>query len=154
MSSLPSAPTRVPFWRDVRVLRWAFQLVVLALVFALLFWLYGNYQANVAKSSIPTNLRFLDNPSNFTIPGNDLDQSAPVRDAFYQGFLNTLQVAIAGIVFATILGTLVGIARLSKNFLVRTIAAAYVEVIRNIPLLLLLTFMNLAVVLQTFPRIE
>ena len=154
MSSLPSAPTRVPFWRDVRVLRWAFQLVVLALVFALLFWLYGNYQANVAKSSIPTNLRFLDNPSNFTIPGNDLDQSAPVRDAFYHGFLNTLQVAIAGIVFATILGTLVGIARLSKNFLVRTIAAAYVEVIRNIPLLLLLTFMNLAVVLQTFPRIE
>ena len=154
MSSLPSAPTRVPFWRDVRVLRWAFQLIVLALVFALLFWLYGNYQANVAKSSIPTNLRFLDNPSNFTIPGNDLDQSAPVRDAFYQGFLNTLQVAIAGIVFATILGTLVGIARLSKNFLVRTIAAAYVEVIRNIPLLLLLTFMNLAVVLQTFPRIE
>ena len=123
-------------------------------MFALLFWLYGNYQANVAKSSIPTNLRFLDNPSNFTIPGNDLDQSAPVRDAFYQGFLNTLQVAIAGIVFATILGTLVGIARLSKNFLVRTIAAAYVEVIRNIPLLLLLTFMNLAVVLQTFPRIE
>ena len=154
MSSLPSAPARVPLWRDVRVLRWAFQLVVLAVVLALLYWLYGNYQANVAKSSIPTNLRFLDNPANFTIPGNDLDQSAPVRDAFYQGFLNTLQVAIVGIVFATILGTLVGIARLSQNFILRTIAAAYVEVIRNIPLLLLLTFMNLAVVLQTFPRIE
>ena len=55
---------------------------------------------------------------------------------------------------ATVLGTLVGIARLAKNFLVRTLAAAYVEIVRNLPLLVLLTFMNLAVVLQTFPRIE
>ena len=154
MSSLPSTPTKPPLWRDIRVLRWAFQLLVLALVIAFVYWLYGNYQTNVARSSIPTDLRFLDNPANFTMPGNDLDQSQPVRDAFVQGFYNTLRVSIVGILLTTVLGTLVGIARLSKNFMVRTFATAYVELIRNIPLLLLLTFMNLAVILQTFPRIE
>ena len=154
MSSLPSAPAKVPIWRDVRVLRWLFQIAVLAIVGLILYWIWGNYQTNVERSSVQTDLRFLDNPASFTIPGNDFDQSSPVRAAFVQGFLNTIQVAIVGIFFATILGTLVGIARLSKNLVVRSIAAAYVEVIRNLPLLLLLTFMNLAVVLQTFPRIE
>ena len=154
MSSLPSAPPKPPLWRDIRVLRWAFQILVLAIVVGIIYWLYGNYQTNIAKSSIPTDLRFLDNPTSFTIPGNDLNQSQPVRDAFVQGFYNTLRVAIVGILLTTVLGTLVGIARLSKNFMVRLVATSYVELIRNIPLLLLLTFMNLAVVLQTFPRIE
>lgn len=154
MSPLTAASTKTPPWRDIRVLRWLFQLVVLAIVLGILFWLYSNYQVNISKSKIPTDLRFLSNPANFTFPGQEFDQSAPVRAAFVQGFYNTLRVAIAGIILAIALGTLVGMARLSKNFLVRAVATAYVEVIRNIPLLLLLTFMNLAVVLQTFPRIE
>ena len=154
MSPLTAASTKTPPWRDIRVLRWLFQLVVLAIVVGILFWLYSNYQVNISKSKIPTDLRFLSNPANFTFPGPEFDQSAPVRAAFVQGFYNTLRVAIAGIILAIALGTLVGMARLSKNFLVRAVATAYVEVIRNIPLLLLLTFMNLAVVLQTFPRIE
>lgn len=154
MSPLTAASTKTPPWRDIRVLRWLFQLVVLAIVVGILFWLYSNYQINISKSKIPTDLRFLSNPANFTFPGQEFDQSAPVRAAFVQGFYNTLRVAIAGIILAIALGTLVGMARLSKNFLVRAVATAYVEVIRNIPLLLLLTFMNLAVVLQTFPRIE
>ncbi|MGA1752319.1 MAG: amino acid ABC transporter permease [Pontimonas sp.] len=146
--------TKTPFWRDVRVLKWVFQLVVLGIVIGVIFWLYSNYQINVQKSKIPTDLRFLDNPANFTFPGQDFDQSSPVRAAFIQGFYNTLRVSIVGILLAIFIGTLVGMARLSKNFLVRTVAGAYVEVLRNLPLLLLLTFMNLAVVLQTFPRIE
>lgn len=153
-TSPPGASSRIPIWRNVRFLRVLFQLAVLAVVGAILAWLWNNYQLNVARSSIPTNLDFLDNPANFTIPGNDFDQSQPVRAAFVEGFFNTLQVAVVGILLATVLGTLVGIGRLAKNFLVRKIAAAYVEVIRNLPLLVLLTFMNLAVVLQTFPRIE
>ena len=154
MSPLTAVSAKPPVWRDVRVLKWLFQLVVLGIVIAILAWLYNNYQVNVARSKIPTDLRFLDNPANFTFPGQDFDQSSPVRAAFVQGFYNTLRVSIVGILLAILLGTLVGMARLSKNFLVRTVAAAYVEVIRNLPLLLLLTFMNLAVVLQTFPRIE
>ena len=152
--SLPSAPSRPPIWRDVRVLRWLFQIVVLLALAGILFWIYGNYQQNISKSAIPTDFKFLDNPANFTIPGNDFDQSSRVAAAFVQGFINTLQVAFVGIFFATILGTLVGIGRLSKNLLVRATATGFVELVRNLPLLLLLTFMNLAVVLQTFPRIE
>ena len=155
MSPLTGVPAqKTPVWRNVRVLRWVFQIVVLAVVVGIIYWLYNNYQVNVSRSKIPTDYRFLDNPTNFTIPGNDLDQSQPVRDAFVQGFYNTLRVSIVGIIFAIILGTIIGMARLSKNFLVRTVAGAYVELIRNLPLLVLLTFMNLAVVLQTFPRIE
>jgi general L-amino acid transport system permease protein len=154
VSPLTGVSAKPPVWRDVRVLKWVFQIAVLAVVIAIVAWLYNNYQVNVARSKIPTDLRFLDNPANFTFPGQDFDQSSPVRAAFIQGFYNTLRVSIVGILLAILLGTLVGMARLSKNFLVRTVAAAYVEVIRNLPLLLLLTFMNLAVVLQTFPRIE
>jgi len=154
VSPLTGVSAKTPFWRDVRVLKWIFQLVVLGAVIGVIFWLYSNYQINVQKSKIPTDLRFLDNPANFTFPGQDFDQSSPVRAAFIQGFYNTLRVSIVGILLAIFIGTLVGMARLSKNFLVRTVAGAYVEVIRNLPLLLLLTFMNLAVVLQTFPRIE
>ena len=154
MSPLTGVSAKTPFWRDVRVLKWVFQLVVLGVVIGVIFWLYSNYQINVQKSKIPTDLRFLDNPANFTFPGQDFDQSSPVRAAFIQGFYNTLRVSIVGILLAIFIGTLVGMARLSRNFLVRTVAGAYVEVLRNLPLLLLLTFMNLAVVLQTFPRIE
>jgi len=153
--SLPTtAPKRIPPWRDVRVVRWIFQLGILLFVVSVLYWLWNNYQLNVAQSRIPTNFRFLDNPASFTMPGNALDQSAPVRRAFVQGFYNTLRVSIVGILLALLLGTLVGIGRLSKNFVVRTVTGAYVEILRNLPLLLLLTFMNLAVVLQFFPRIE
>ena len=154
MSPLTTVSTKPPFWRDIRILKWAFQFSVLAVVLAIIFWLYGNYQENVAKSRIPTGLDFLDNPASFTIPGSSFDQSSPVRAAFVQGFINTLRVSIIGIVLAILLGTVIGMARLSKNFLVRSVASVYVEVFRNLPLLVLLTFMNLAVVIQTFPRIE
>lgn len=154
MSPLSSVRTKPKFWRDVRFLRLVFQLLVLAAVFGVIYWVYGNYQTNVERSAVPTDFGFLDNPASFTIPGTDFDQSAPVSAAFVRGFQNTMLVAIVGILFSTIVGTLVGIARLSKNFLVKTLASAYVEIIRNLPLLLLITFMNLAVVLQTFPRIE
>ena len=154
MSPLSSVSASPKFWRDVRVLRWVFQIFVLGVVFAIIYWVYGNYQANVERSSVPTSFDFLENPASFTIPGTDFDQSSPVSAAFVRGFQNTMLVAIVGILFSTIVGTLVGIARLSKNFIVKSLASAYVEIIRNLPLLLLITFMNLAVVLQTFPKIE
>lgn len=154
MSPLVGVPSKTPLWRDVRVLKWVFQLAVLALFLGIIAWLYNNYQVNIAKSKIPTGLEFLDNPASFTMPGSDFNQSSPVWSAFVQGFYNTLRISIVGTILAISLGTLVGMARLSKNFLVRMVAGAYVEVIRNLPLLVLLTFMNLAVVLQTFPRIE
>ncbi|MEM9517211.1 MAG: ABC transporter permease subunit, partial [Actinomycetota bacterium] len=145
--------TRVPLWRDVRVLRWAGQLAIVAVVAAAIAWLYGNYTENASRLNIPTNFDFLDNPTAFEITGNSLSQNAPVRDALYQGFLNTLRVSIAGIIAATLLGTLIGVARLSNNWIVNRLAAVYVEAVRNIPLALFLIFGLLVVVLGVFPPI-
>ncbi len=144
---------RVPLWRDVRILKWVLQLAIVALVVAFLVWLYGNYTENASRQNIPTNLDFLDNPANFRITGNPLPQTAPVRDALYEGFLNTLRVSVAGIIAATVLGTLIGVARLSKNWLVSKFAAVYVEAVRNVPLALFLVAGLLIVVLGVFPAI-
>ncbi len=130
----PTVTRRVPLWRDVRVIRWIVQLAVVAVVAAIVIWLYGNYTRNAEQANIPTNFDFLDNPASFQITGNSLSQSAPVRDALIEGLLNTLRVCVAGVIAATILGTLVGIGRLSRNWIVRKIATVYVEVVRNIPL--------------------
>src|SRR5215207_2839529 len=143
-STATSSRQRVPLWRDVRVLQWVFQLLVLAAVAAVVIWLVGNYTSNAARQNIPTNFDFLDNPASFEITGNELSQNAPVRDAFVQGFLNTLRVSIVGIVLATILGTIIGVGRLSGNWLVRTLSAAYVEAVRNVPLPLFVIFGALA----------
>ena len=145
---------RVPLWRDIRVLRWLFQLIIVALAAALIIWLYGNYTVNADRLNIPTDFGFLDNPTAFEITGNDLSQNAPTRDAFVEGFLNTVRVSVAGIVLATVLGTIVGIGRLSSNWLLRKIAATYVEVVRNIPLPLFVVLGLSAVVLAIFPRIQ
>ena len=107
MGPLTGVSARPPFWRDIRILKWVFQLSVLAIVLSLIFWLYGNYAENVAKSRIPTGLEFLENPASFTMPGSSFDQSSPVWAAFVQGFINTLRVAIIGIVLAITLGTII-----------------------------------------------
>jgi general L-amino acid transport system permease protein len=146
--------TRVPLWRDVRVLKWALQLIVVGLVVAVIVWLYGNYIDNTAEQNIPTDFGFLDNPANFQITGNELSANAPVGDALYQGLLNTLRVSIAGIVAATVLGTLIGIARLSRNWIVSKLATVYVEAVRNVPLALFVVAGLLVVVFGVFPTVQ
>jgi general L-amino acid transport system permease protein len=152
-ATLPSHG-RVPLWRDIRVLQWLFQLLVVAFAAAIVIWLYGNYTANADRQNIPTSFDFLDNPTAFEITGNELSQNAPVRDAIVQGFLNTLRISVAGVVFATVLGTIIGIGRLSRNWLVRKMATVYVEAVRNVPLPLFVVFGFLAVVLGVLPAIQ
>ncbi len=149
-----AATARPPLWRDVRVLQWVFQIAVVAVSLLLLFWLYDNYRVNSEEKNIPTDFGFLDNPASFTIPGNSMSQSAPVRDAMVEGLLNTLRVALAGVVAATVLGTIIGIARLSTNWVVNKMAASYVEAVRNIPLYIFLLFGNLVLILNVFPPIQ
>src|SRR5690606_9143437 len=129
-----AAPTRVPLWRDVRVLRWVVQIAIVGAVVAFLAWLYGNYLDQTREQNIPTNFDFLSNPASFQITGNSLSRNAPVRKALVEGLLNTLRVSVAGVVAATVLGTLIGIGRLSHNWVVRKLATVYVEGGRNIPL--------------------
>jgi general L-amino acid transport system permease protein len=143
----------VPLWRDVRVLKWAVQLAIVAVVVAVASWLWGNYTENAARANIPTGFDFLDNPASFQITGNSLSQNASVREALYQGLLNTLRVSVAGVIAATVLGTLVGVGRLSQNWIVRKISTVYVEVVRNIPLALFLVAGFVVVVLGVFPNI-
>jgi general L-amino acid transport system permease protein len=145
--------SRVPLWRNVNVLKWVAQLVVVGIVVAIVIWLYGNYTENASQQNIPTNFDFLDNPAAFQITGNSLSQSAPVRDALVEGLLNTLRIAVVGIIAATVLGTLIGIGRLSSNWIVKKLATVYVEAVRNIPLALFLTASVLVVVLGVFPQI-
>jgi general L-amino acid transport system permease protein len=154
MTAATTQHVRVPLWRDVRVLQWAFQLLVVGAVVALVVWVLGNYAANADRQGIPTGFDFLDNPASFEITGNDLSQNAPVRDAIVQGVLNTLRVSVAGVVLATVLGTVVGVARLSGNWVVRSLAFAYVEAVRNVPLPLFVVMGALAIVLGVFPRIQ
>ena len=153
MTPATAVPTRVPLWRDVRVLRWVLQLAALGATVALIAWLYGNYIEASRRQNLPTSFDFLDNPASFEITGNSLSRNAPVRKALIQGLLNTLRVSVAGIVVATVLGTLVGVGRLSRNWVVRKLATVYVEAVRNIPLPLFLVIGMLAVVLGVFPAI-
>jgi general L-amino acid transport system permease protein len=138
----------------VRVRRWAFQLGVLAAVVAIVAVLVDNVRDNSAQLGIPTGYGYLDNPAQFPIPDSDFRQTQPVRDALVEGLANTLRVSVLGIVLATVVGTLLGVARLSGNWLVRTAAALYVETIRNIPLLLIVIFSYLSLALTSFPRID
>jgi len=145
---------RPPPWRDVRVLAWAFQLAIVAGVVAFVAWLYDNFRVNSDRLNIPTGYEFLDQPAGFPIPGSDFRQTQPVRDALVEGFQNTLRLAITGIVLATIFGVLLGIARLSKNFIVRSASRVYVEFVRNVPLLAILFLLYTGVVLSAFPRVD
>ena len=149
-----SASGKIPFWRDIRVLRVLFQGVFLLGVILLLVVLYTNMLKGLRALGLTLNFNFLQNEAGFDISeGIRYDPSDMYLKAFWVGILNTLKVSIIGIVCATLLGLLFGIARLSSNWLIRTIAAVYVECFRNIPLLLQILFWYTAVVAQ-LPRVR
>ena len=120
----------------VRGILW--QVLLLVAVAAGGWYLFSNTQANLARSNIQVGFDFLTKEAGFEIAESliDYDATDTYGRAFLVGVGNTLYVALIGIVLATILGTFVGIARLSENWLIRKLASAYVEVMRNVPLLL------------------
>ncbi len=120
----------------VRGIFW--QVLLLAAVVAGGWYLFSNTQSNLARSNIQVGFDFLSKEAGFEIAESwiSFDASNSYGRAFLVGIGNTLYVALIGIVLATILGTIVGIARLSENWLVRKLASTYVEVMRNVPLLL------------------
>lgn len=136
------------------MLRVAVQIAAVAAAVAVVWVLVSNVQRNSDRLNIPTSFDYLDNPSQFTIPDTDFRQTQPVRDAIIVGLWNTVRISVAGIVLATLLGTLIGVARLSGNWLVRSAARVYVELVRNIPLYIIIVFSYGSLALVTFPRIE
>lgn len=150
-ASHATAAAKPPPWRDIRTLTWLFQIAVIAIVIAIAAWLLDNFRVNSDRLNLPANFNYLEQPAGFPVPGSDFRQTQPVRDALVEGLFNTLRLAVTGIVLATVLGTLLGIARLSQNFLVRKSAQVYVEFVRNVPLLVLLTLFYAAVALNALP---
>jgi general L-amino acid transport system permease protein len=149
----PTATTRPPPWRDVRILRLAFQLGAVVAVGAFLAYLYDNLTANQRALGIETSFDFLEQQAGFRIAYSDFSPGSTVLEAMLVGLRNTITVALLGIVLTLILGTLVGIARLSSNWLVRRAAGVYVEAVRNVPPLLVIVFVNSAF-LATLPPID
>jgi general L-amino acid transport system permease protein len=145
----------VPFWRDVRVLRVIGQVVFLLLIAAGLWWLLNNLQNNLQAIGLRIGFDFLKDTAGFPISeGLRYDPTDVNGYAFWVGIVNTLRVAVIGIVLATVIGTVIGVARLSSNWLVRKLAAIYVETIRNIPLLVQLFFWYFAVMVTALPMVK
>jgi general L-amino acid transport system permease protein len=125
---------------DVRAV--LYQVLVIGVVGFVVWYLISNTMANLETRKIATGFGFLGREAGLPI-GEALVEYTPADTyarALYVGLLNTLRVAVLGIIFATILGTIIGIARLSRNWLVAQSARVYVEVMRNLPLLLQLLF--------------
>lgn len=150
----PVGFVRPPFWRDVKVLRIVAQVAAGVGAVAFLWYLWNNLTTNLTEASVPTDFDFLAQPAGVTVTGNpDFQRSDPIWAIILVGIKNTFALAIVGIPLLTILGTLIGIARLSTNWLVRKAATVYVETLRNIPPLIVIIFTSSAVILS-LPRIQ
>ena len=150
----PRPPPRRRFFaalgpNELKGLFW--QVLVVGIAVAVLIFLWSNTVTNLSARRITTGFAFLGREAGMPIADSLLAYNP--RDsylwAFVVGVANTLRVAVIGIVLATTLGTLIGISRLSANWLLSRFAAVYVEVLRDIPLLLQLLFWY--VLMQALP---
>jgi len=123
-----------------------FQIVTVGLIVALFYSMANNLSDNVQSRGIVTGYSFLDGRAGFDILpflGNyilDFSPNSSNLDVFYVGMINTFVCAIVGIILSTIFGLIIGIARLSNNFLISRLANGYIELFRNIPILLQILF--------------
>ena len=141
------APAKPPFWRDPEKRALIFQGVFLALVLYVIFLLVRNTLSNLDARGISTGFDFLNTTTGFKIAETLIEytESSTYLDVFFVGLFNTILVSVVGIIFATMLGFTMGVARLSNNWLIARLAAIYVDTLRNIPLLLQLFFWYFAV---------
>ncbi len=139
-------------WNDPVIRGWVFQLVVVGLVGLLAWFLVSNTVENLERQKIASGFSYLDREAGFEI-GDSMIAYSPADTygrAILVGALNTLKVAILGIILATILGTMIGVGRLSPNWLLAKICEGYVEMFRNVPLLLWL-FLFYKMISEAFP---
>jgi general L-amino acid transport system permease protein len=135
-------PARASLIYDPKARGIFFQVVLMALLALGLWWIVGNTVENLHRSHIATGFGFLKGRAGFDISNHLIDYSSDSSYgmALVVGVINTAVVAAAGIVTATIIGFLVGIGRLSNNWLIRKLATVYIEIFRNIPPLLVILF--------------
>ena len=132
----------IPIWRHERIIRWAAQIVSGVVVVALVAWFFFNIANAIEDRNIPFGFSFLDRAYQTPIGQHFLpfDPSNEFRYALVVAATNTLIVAIVGIILAIALGIVVGVARLSGNWIVSKVATVYIEFFRNVPLLVQLFF--------------
>lgn len=147
--------TSVAWWRDERKRAIIWQLVVIALLLLAIAFIVNNMIVNLRTLGIPLGFDFLDSTAGFAISFSmiPVDLNSTIGRLILSGMLNTLLASAIAIVFATILGFLVGVMRLSHNFLVSRIATVYVETLRNVPLLVQLLFWYVAIG-RLFPNVR
>jgi general L-amino acid transport system permease protein len=145
----------IPFWRDERVLKAVAQVVSAIVVVGFLYFFFRNVLAAAEARGLGLGYDFLQYSSGMPL-GESLipyDPSNSYGYAFLVGILNTLKVAVVGVVLATVLGTITALARISGNWLLSKIATVYIEIIRNIPLLAQL-FVWYFAVFQKLPAVR
>jgi general L-amino acid transport system permease protein len=155
MERRAAAKPRSALLHDPKVRSIAVQLLLCAAIAFLVYAAFTNAVENLERANIASGFGFWHHIAGFDISQTLIpySETSTYGRAFWVGLLNTLLVASLGIVLATILGFLIGIARLSRNFLVARIATGYVELVRNIPLLLQLFFWYNAV-LKALPSVR
>ena len=147
--------TSIPFYRDERVLKIIAQVISTIIIIGFLVWAVLNFLKAAEARNMTLTFGFLKEAAGFPIsnPPIEYEPSMSFGRAFFVGLVNTLIVSSTGIVAATILGTLVALARLSSNWLLSRIALVFIEFNRNIPLLVLL-FILYFVVFQNLPQVK
>ena len=146
-SQFPSKPR---FWNDAKVRAIVFQVLVSLGVAGFLIYTTYNTLHNMEARGISTGFGFLSRPAGFGIAQTLIEYTeaeSTYGRTFVVGLLNTILVSGLGVILATILGFIIGVARLSKNWLIAKLAEAYIEIFRNIPLLLQILFWYFAVFL-------
>jgi general L-amino acid transport system permease protein len=144
--------TKVAPWNDPVIRGWVFQIAVVGLVALLAWFLVSNTIENLQRQKIASGFHYLEREAGFEI-GDTMIAYSPASTyarAIFVGMLNTLKVAVIGIFLSTILGTMVGVGRLSPNWLLAKICECYVEMFRNVPLLLWL-FLIYKLISEAFP---
>ena len=143
---------KVAPWNDPVIRGWVFQIIVVGLVAGLAWYLVSNTIENLARQKIASGFDYLGREAGFEI-GDTMISYSPASTyarAIWVGILNTLRVAVLGVILSTILGTLLGVGRLSPNWLLSKICEWYVEAFRNVPLLLWL-FLFYKLISEAFP---
>jgi general L-amino acid transport system permease protein len=145
----------VAFWNDAKIRGIIYQIVAFLLVVLFVWWVIGNTVENLKRANIASGFGFLSNRAGFDISESLIQYTSDSTygRAFVVGILNTLLVAAVGIITATLVGFIVGVGRLSRNFLIRQLSAVYVEVFRNIPPLLVIFFWYIGV-LSALPQVR
>ncbi|NDI33245.1 amino acid ABC transporter permease [Chengkuizengella sediminis] len=147
--------TATPFWRDTRIIPILLQILFVVIVVIIGSFLFTNAMNGLEKLGIELGFEFLSNTAYFDIGDKAIEftpQDSYSR-AYLVGIVNTIKIGVVGIILASIVGIIVGISRLSNNWLLRKVSTVYVEIFRNTPLLVQIFIWYYAVILP-LPLIE